>query len=192
MTTGQTHDRRKRQALEGYLVAAARTGDRDALDQLVRLVGPRLLAHATRLLGDPEAARDIVQAAWVDIIRALPTLRAVGAFRSFALQIVTRRIARTIKQHQRDRMLAADYLAETDPTAPPLGEVAADQASVRAAIDVLPPAHRATLALFYLDDLTVAEVATALDVPPGTVKTRLMHARDKLRVILKGNTDDKD
>ena len=192
MTTRPPHDRRTRQALEGYLVAAARTGDRDALDRLVRLVGPRLLAHATRLLGDAEAARDVVQSAWVGILRALPRLRVVAAVRSFALQIVTRRIARTIKLRQRDRALAADFLAEAETAAPPLGELAADQANVRGAIALLPPAHRATLALFYLDDLSVAEVATAMDVPPGTVKTRLMHARDKLRVILKGETDDKD
>ena len=55
---------------------------------------------------------------------------------------------------------------------------------MRAAIAALPPAQAATVALFYLEDLSVAEVATALDVPVGTVKTRLMHARTKLRALL--------
>ncbi len=51
----------------------------------------------------------------------------------------------------------------------------------------LPPEQRATVALFYLEDMGVAEVATALNVPAGTVKTRLLHARRKLRAVLEGD-----
>ena len=46
---------------------------------------------------------------------------------------------------------------------------------------------RAAIALFYLEDMSVAEMAVALDVPAGTVKTRLMHARRKLRAALEGD-----
>ena len=60
---------------------------------------------------------------------------------------------------------------------------------MRHAISRLPPDQAATIALFYLDDLTVTEVATALDVPMGTVKTRLMHARRKLRALLEGENN---
>ena len=63
-------------------------------------------------------------------------------------------------------------------------EFAADLAIVQAAIAELPPAQRAALALFYIEGLGVAEIAIALDVPPGTVKTRLMHARRKVRARL--------
>ena len=45
----------------------------------------------------------------------------------------------------------------------------------------LPSEQKSALGLFYLDEMSVAEIAVALDVPPGTVKTRLMHARRKLR-----------
>jgi RNA polymerase sigma-70 factor (ECF subfamily) len=51
----------------------------------------------------------------------------------------------------------------------------------------LPPEHQAAIALFYLEDMSVAEVAVALDVPAGTVKTRLMHARRKLRDVFEGD-----
>ena len=50
----------------------------------------------------------------------------------------------------------------------------------------LPPAQRAALALFYFEDLSVGEIAIALDVPAGTIKTRLMHARRALRAVLEG------
>jgi len=57
---------------------------------------------------------------------------------------------------------------------------------LRAALAALPPEQRAAIGLFYLEDLGVAETATALNVPAGTVKTRLMHARRKLRAALEG------
>ncbi len=180
----------KSRALEAYLVASARAGDTAAMDQLVRLVHPRLLGHAYRLLGDAERARDIVQVAWLDIIRDLPRLREVTAFRAFAMQIVARKVAGVIRTQQRDRELAAGWTHEAETTTEPLGEIAVDAQYVRNAIAQLSPQHQAAMALFYLDEMSVAEVATALDVPIGTVKTRLMHARDKLRVLLKGENDD--
>ena len=181
-------DRKAARALEAYLVAAARTGDRAAAERLVRLSGPRLNAHAVRLLGDAEAARDVVQEAWAEIFRGLDGLRADGAFLPWALRIVSRRVARTIAARQRDRRLAAGFAAEADVAVPEAGPGAVDGARVRAALDALPSGQRAAVALFYLEDMSVAEVAVALDVPAGTVKTRLMHARDRLRAMI-GESD---
>ena len=62
-----------------------------------------------------------------------------------------------------------------------------DVDGVRRAIRTLPPEQQAAIALFYLEEMSVAEVAVALDVPAGTVKTRLMHARRKLRGVLEGD-----
>jgi RNA polymerase sigma factor (sigma-70 family) len=58
---------------------------------------------------------------------------------------------------------------------------------LQAALAALPEVQRATVGLFYLEDLSVAEVAVALNVPAGTVKTRLMHARRTLRAVLEGD-----
>lgn len=177
-------ERRAARALEAYLAAAARTGDRAAAERLARLAGPRLLAHAARLLGEAEATRDVVQEAWAEILRGLPSLREEGAFLPWALRIVSRRAARWIRSRQRDRRLAADWAAEAEPSAPAPDTGTLDAERVRAALDRLPPGQKAAVALFYLEEMSVAEVAVALDVPPGTVKTRLMHARDRLRALL--------
>lgn len=177
-------------ALEAYLVASARLGDRRALSQLVRLRGPRLFAHAARLLGEREAARDVVQEAWVEILRGLHGLRDDAAFLPWALRIVSRRVAREINRRQRGRQLADEVAAEMDPVTAEAGPAGVDAAQVRAAIATLPREQAATVALFYLEDLGVAEVATALDVPVGTVKTRLMHARRTLYAQLKGMDDE--
>ena len=172
--------------MEGYLVAAAQAGDREALGRLVRLRGPRLMAHAARLLGDIEGARDVVQDAWVEIFRGIGGLREARAFLPWALRIVSRRVARAISRRQRDRRLAQDFVYETAGETPEAGPSASDAVAVRRAIGVLPREQGATVALFYLEELSVAEVAVAMDVPVGTVKTRLMHARKKLRAMLEG------
>ena len=176
--------------LEEYLVISARMGDGRAMGQLAEVRGPRLLAHAVRLLGDREEARDAVQEAWVEILRALPRLREACAFPAWATRIVTRRCARLIQGKQRQRALAAGYGAEVDEIAMPAGSFTAEVAGLRAAIAALRPDHAATIALFYLEEMSVAEVSVALDIPVGTVKTRLMHARAKLKEALKGEADD--
>ena len=135
---------------------------------------PHLLRHANRLLGDAEGARDVTQTAWVDILRGLARLREVAAFRAFAMQIVTRKVAAAIKTRQRDREIAAGWAEEGEFTTAPLGEQTADAQNVRDAIARLPPTHQATLALFYLDEMTVAEVATALDVPVEPLVRRIV------------------
>ncbi|MGR3662371.1 MAG: RNA polymerase sigma factor [Paracoccaceae bacterium] len=178
--------KRAERALESYLVVAAQGGDRRAMAQLVTLRGPRLLAHATRLLGEREGARDVVQDAWAEIVRGLGGLRDAAAFLPWALRIVSRRVARVIKGRQRDRRLAGGYAAEVEVSVPEAGPAAVDAGVVRRAIASLPPDQAATVALFYLENMSVGDVAMAMDVPAGTVKTRLMHARGKLRRLLEG------
>jgi RNA polymerase sigma factor (sigma-70 family) len=168
-----------------YLAASARAGSRIALGQLAARIQPRLLGHARRLTGNPDAARDAVQEAWVEIVRGLPRLDDATAFPAWAFRIVSRRCARWVRAQQRKRRLDAACAAELPADAADGGERASDAARMARAIADLPPDQRAAIALFYLEDLSVAEIAVALDVPAGTVKTRLMHAREKLRRTLK-------
>ncbi|MBB5517864.1 RNA polymerase sigma factor [Amphiplicatus metriothermophilus] len=169
-----------------YLVAAARAGDRAAFDRLAARWAPRLYRHACRLLGDAEAAEDAAQEGWADIARGLSRLEDAALFPAWALRIVTRRCADGIRRGGRERR-AWEALAR-EPESPDRGahaiEARADGAPLVRALAALPAEQRATVALFYLEDLSVAEIAAALAVPAGTVKTRLMHARRKLRDAL--------
>lgn len=178
-------DRTKEQLLDEYLVASARVGDRRAFDLLARRWERKLIAHAWRLTGDVDQAREAAQDGWLEIVRGLGRLRDERAFPAWAFQIVTRRCARRIGQLQRHRTLAAAVAAETVSTVEPMEPATA---RLQAALAALPEAQRAAVGLFYLEDLSVAEVAVALNVPAGTVKTRLMHARSALRSALEGDT----
>ncbi|HSX63810.1 MAG TPA: sigma-70 family RNA polymerase sigma factor [Pseudoxanthomonas sp.] len=177
-----------------YLAAAARTGDRAAWERLVARWHPRLLRHARRLTGHPEQAQDMVQEAWLEILRGLRRLDDVAAFPAWAFRIVTRRCQRAFQHADKERRGIAELTREAEDSAPEAasGESAAELANVMAAMHELPAAQHVVLALFYLDNLSVAEISIALDVPPGTVKTRLMHARRKIRARLEGETDEQD
>lgn len=177
-----------------YLVAAARAGDRASWERLVARWQPRLLRHAWRLTGDSEGARDRVQEAWLEIVRGLARLDDVVAFPAWAFRIVTRRCQRGGRQAERERREAEALACDAEPASDEQAsaEFAFDLDQALLAIQALPPAQRAAIALFHLDQLSVAEIAVALDVPPGTVKTRLMHARRRIRAHLEGTLHEQD
>jgi RNA polymerase sigma-70 factor (ECF subfamily) len=173
--------------LESYLVSCARLGERKALGLLAIRWQKKLLVHAWRLLRDEEAARDAVQEGWTEILRGLPKLRDDDAFAAWAYRIVSRRCAKHIGRLQRRRLLDAGFAAEPSESWSEAEEGAGiDVERTRTALRGLPAEQQAAVALFYLEEMSVAEVAVALDVPAGTVKTRLMHARRKLRAALGG------
>lgn len=184
--------RSKARILDEYLASAARAGDRRAFAQLADRWAPKLLSHAWRLTGDPELARDVAQDGWSDIVRGISRLNDSAAFPAWAFRIVTRRAADAIGKAQRRRGLATTLAAKGEARDVGLQEVesGAEAHLVRRAMNDLSPDHRAVLSLFYREDLSVAEIAAALSVPAGTVKTRLMHARRHLRAVFEGGSPD--
>ncbi len=174
-------------ALDEYLVASARIGDRRAFGLLVRRWNGKLLAHAWRLLGDGEKAKDAVQDGWNEIIRGLPKLVDTRAFPAWAFRIVSRRCARLIGQARQDRRLRDALENEFRADSYEASHDRLEFERIRQAMAALPAEQRAAIALFHLEELSVAEVAVALDVPVGTVKTRLMNARRRLRAALEGD-----
>jgi RNA polymerase sigma-70 factor (ECF subfamily) len=174
-------------ALDEYLAASASIGDRRAMSLLAQRWHRKLLAHAWRLLGDPEAAKDAVQDGWSEIIRGLPRLADPGAFPAWTYRIVSRRCARLIDKARSERRLLEAIEQEPNVCSYQALGPALDAEKVRRAMTNLPAEQRAAIALFHLEEMSVAEVAVALDVPVGTIKTRLMNARRKLRAALEGD-----
>jgi RNA polymerase sigma factor (sigma-70 family) len=171
--------------LDEYLVISARAGDAKAFDLLARRWQKKLIAHAWRLTRDADAARDAAQIGWVEIMRGLSGLLDERAFPAWAYRIVSRVCARQIGDMVRRRQLSEEIAAQPEAETQQPG-TRHDSALLRAAIRALPADQRTAIALFHLEEMSVAEVAVALDVPAGTVKTRLMHARRKLRAALGG------
>jgi RNA polymerase sigma-70 factor (ECF subfamily) len=141
------------------------------------------LRHARRLTGDVEAANDVVQEAWVAIAGGILRLHDPASFGPWALRITGRRCADWIAL-RRQRRARTGVLGEGSRA------VAADRSSdevraqVRDVLRLLEPERRALMAMYYVDGMTVGEIAVALGIPAGTVKSRLAAARDRLRAAL--------
>ncbi len=169
-----------------WLVLRCQDGEADALRELVTRWQPRLLRHARHLVGQSDEAGEVVQEAWLAIIRGIPRLRDPAAFRSWVYRIVSRRCADWVRRRQRDRAITPQTTTAPDTPAPTtVADSDCDELTdLRCAIRHLPAQQRTVLALHYLDGLSVREVAGALDIPQGTVKSRLHHARNTLREVI--------
>lgn len=183
-------DARER-VLDEWLVLSAQAGDGQALGQLLGRWRSAWLRHAARVTGDPDLALDAVQEAALAMARSIRRLHDPARFRGWSYRLVTNKSTDIIRTRQRDRRLlhsAADADAARDDfdaeDSGAAAEAHEDQQRVRDAVAVLSDEHRIVVELHYGDGLTVREIGEALGIAPGTVKSRLHHARETLRAAL--------
>ena len=163
----------------------------EALQPLFARYAPLVFHIASQSL-DPGSAEDIVQDVFLSVWRKADTYDPKrGALRPWLLQIAHFRILNELRARSRRPQLDPDVDAEVvnelpDTTAEPVEAAwqAYRQEAVRAAVDRLPPAQRQALSLAFFDELTHDQVAVALNLPVGTVKTRIRAGVQKLRYIL--------
>ena len=179
------------QVLTELLVLRAQGGQRDAIGLLVRMWHERLLRHARRTTCAEDAALDVMQEAWLDICRGLYQLDDPARFGPWAYRIVTRRCAGWVNKQQRRRLIEQAHIEQAQANEPGerTSEVDAIARSdtadaVRAALRRLPAEQQAILELRYVEGFGIEQIATALGIAAGTVKSRLFHARQHLRDVL--------
>ena len=170
------------------LVERARRGDADAYEELVRR--HQTVAYRTALViaGSPSEAEEAAQDAFVKAWRALPRFRAGAPFRPWLLTIVANE-ARSRRRSAGRRegwtlRAAAEAEVAHDPSAgdPAAAVLVRERASeLRAALARLDERDRTVLALRYLLDLSEHDMAAVLGCRPGTVKSRLSRALERLR-----------
>lgn len=174
--------RREARADERALVREAQRGSADAVETLFRRDWPRAYRAAFLVVQDSAAAEDIAQEAFLAALRSLDRFDRRRPFGPWMHRIVVNRAidaarARTLKRElELDSAVAA--VAAPDPPAAPLS------AELMAALRALSPESRAVVALRYLLDMTPGEIAAALDLPRGTVNSRLRRALDRLGELL--------
>lgn len=172
-------------ATDNELIAQALRGDHAAFGQLVLRYQRMAIGVAYRICGDPVQAEDIAQQAFIRIWERLGTYRPEGNFRSWLCQITANLTVDAFRQHKPTSDI--DDLPLPDPTPGP--ERAAIQreraAAVRAALLRLPPHSRAALVLREYEGLSYQEIAEALRIPLGTVKSRINDARRRLQEDLR-------
>jgi RNA polymerase sigma-70 factor (ECF subfamily) len=165
---------------ERRLVREAQRGSAEALEVLFRRHWTGAYRAAWVVMRDAAAAEDVAQEAFIAAVRALDRFDRRRPFAPWLHKIVVNRAidatrSRTLRREV-DATAAGDPPA--DPTPEPLSE------ELTAALAELGPEHRAVVALRYLLDYTPGEIASLLELPRGTVNSRLRRALDRLATLL--------
>jgi RNA polymerase sigma-70 factor (ECF subfamily) len=172
------------------LVEAVRAGDRAAYEQLARAIAPRLFRVAYRIVHDRDAAEDVMQQALIAVWRDAPTLRDTDGFEAWTYRLVvhaaTSEIRRDRRRRARVRVLRLDDGTDAayDAAGPDELQLVHDRDALDRAFEALTPDHRAVVVLRHYSGLPIEAIAEALDIPFGTVASRLHYAMRSLRAAL--------
>ncbi len=167
------------QLVDELLVMEAQSGNAKAFEALVSRWQKRLWQYARRLTGSPEAAWDVTQESWLGVVRGIRKLNDPARLRPWLYRIVTNKANDWIRSAAEARTPPA-VAGPTSADGPIDVDVSADLQGV---LRQLPARSRVVLTLYYLEGLGLSEVARVLDVPAGTVKSRLFHARNEFKEI---------
>lgn len=173
------------EAPDSELIRRSVAGDRDCFGALVRRYQRFAIGVAYRITGESHVAEDLAQEAFIKAWTSLPDYRGESSFRGWLARIVTNTAIDHLRKNRPEVELQEWLPSRIDsPPAQVLREELQDR--VRAAVLALPPAARAALVLREYEGLSYREIAGALDVPIGTVMSRLNYARARLREMLAG------
>ena len=157
----------------------AQCGDREALELLLRSVQPALYRYVRRVTG-PADADDVLQDTLVSIARNVVWLVEPRLFRAWAFRIASRAAFRYLKKRKRWLDATVNHTWLDELAAP---EITAPDDTILQLLDspALTPASRAVLVLHFREEMPLAHVAAVLEIPLGTVKSRLAFGLKTLR-----------
>jgi RNA polymerase sigma-70 factor (ECF subfamily) len=165
------------------LVLRCQVGDRTALAELVAYTQPRLRGFLFNMIGHRENLDDLEQDVWADIFRDLPGLNDAGAFFSWMFRIARNRVAR-VARRKTPVIFSDESIIDAPDSEEPPGFTAEDAEWVHAALDRLVQEHREVILLRFIENMSYEEIATVVDCPVGTVKSRIHGAKRVLRQLL--------
>lgn len=172
------------------LLARISAGDRDAMDALYERHCSSLVAYLRLFTSDQSHIEELVQDTMVAAWKGADRFAGRSSVRSWLFAIARRRAIDTLRR--RDWRTVGDEVLASLPDPSPGPEVwalaQASQAQLIATIERLSPIHREILVLIFVSQLSYSEVAKILDIPLGTVKSRLNNARKALRAHLRTET----
>ena len=181
MTNGR-HVRTDR-IIDELLVMGAQDGEVQALHELLTRWQARFRRRALRLIDDHHGASDVAQEAMLAMVRSIGRLDDPACFGRWSYRIVANKAADWIRRRQCDRRLETRSVGEACGETSPSQQATSDD-PLRRALAQLPADRCDLLLMHYVDGLSVADIAAVLDIPDGTVKSRLFHARQELVQVI--------
>jgi RNA polymerase sigma-70 factor (ECF subfamily) len=172
--------------LDELLAVKCRRGDALAWRQLIDRYDRRLLYFIRRLIGREGDAYDVLQQTWMAAWGAIPQLKDPALLRTWLYRIARNQAISQLRRDRQDVVLTDPADLQHVPDASDDGDGMADisPAALHASLERLSLPHREALTLHFLEGASIDEIAEVVDVPPGTVKSRLFHAKRALRAAL--------
>ncbi len=170
--------------LDGLLVLQYKSGDKKALEVLVKKYHTKFCNHSYWYTKDIDAAKDVAQESWKSILRNIESLKDCNSFGSWAMRIVTRKSIDYVKKRQKELYRNNEYYSENR------NGIEANTKNeylekLKLGIEKLPENQQVVLRLFYTQEYSLQDISSILEISEGTVKSRLFHAREKLKKIIK-------
>ena len=172
-------------------VYVSERGRESLLDPYIGQYGRRLYGLCRTLCRDPFDADDLYQETWLRALRHWDRYDPGRDFEPWITRICVNTYRSALRRLARAPVFDGfsspeEKQARLDAVPAPEGE---DFSALHAAVDALPEKLRLAVILFYFRDMDLASAAAALNIPPGTMKSRLNHARKKLKEALEHETD---
>lgn len=171
------------QAVKGEpttLLMRAQQGDAVSTERLIELYQDTIYAMAMSFTRDPHQAEDLAQDAWIKILRGLPRFRHDSKFSTWLYRITMNTFLNATRAVKREQEVVGSLGSESERVEPRL-EASLD---VQEAVRGLPEEFRSVVLLRYVADLSYKEIANVLELPLGTVQSRLKRGLDKLEANL--------
>jgi RNA polymerase sigma-70 factor (ECF subfamily) len=169
---------------ERDLIALAQKGDRAAYGQLVSSHRQGVVNVVYRLCGDAHLAEDMAQETFLRAWQKLPDYQPKAPFRHWVYRIATNAALDALRRRRETLDVDEMQVAEESPGMEAKTITAARDRTVQQAVLALPVSSRSVIILREYEDLSYQEIAETLDIPVGTVMSRLSYARSKLRESL--------
>lgn len=161
------------------LLKRAQAGESNAVERLIELYQDTIYSMALSFTKNPHQAEDLAQEAWIRILRGLPQFRHDSKFSTWLYRITMNSFLNANRAVKRESEVMGTLPLESEQHEK--SEVRLDTAlDVQQAVRSLPEEFRSVVLLRYVADLSYKEVASVLEVPLGTVQSRLRRALDKL------------
>ena len=186
-------------ATDPELVARALSGDARAIELIMRRHNRTLYRTARAILRDDAEAEDAVQEAYLQAFRGLSAFRGDSSLATWLTRIAANQALMSRRRSARrseviplndDAEMRMDEIAGDEAAGPEQEAIATEMRGLlERHVDALPDLYRPVFVLRALEEMSVEETATALDLPPATVRTRFFRARALLRGALERQVD---
>lgn len=161
------------------LVIRCQLGEPGSIEALVQRWHPALARYVTAWLPRDDQAEDVLQNIWILVLKGLPRLRTPSAIAPWLFRIARAAVMTRLRYRYREPSALDTWDGEDESVVDPL-----QWTDLIRRLHQLGEPERDVLTLFYLEEMTMADIAVVMEVPEGTVKSRLHRARRQLRMLM--------